>query len=328
MNNKDYFNYSKSHPESLFDPNYEKGLLVIPETINQSNSLTIANGRMIDLITAFQVLRSHNVDKNDDEIIKIIEEMETILDTEENINFTSFCQFFMVYDQTYSVYADLPEEQKREFIYIMLDKYCEDRHDIYKSHGYSNIVLQVMSDNYSHKRNGVASINKYVGLLSKHISRRIEDEVEILNEDDYFFLPDKGDKDLFECMLATLDIEMKSRENEQSKLPDLVFKHNDNYYIIELKHMKGDGGGQNKQSVEFIQFINFSERNENIHYITIVDGEYSNRIFAEPNPRKKKLNKIDKQRIDILKALDNNEGNYFLNTEGTIKFLDDLFQGD
>ena len=86
-----------------------------------------------------------------------------------------------------------------------------------------------------------------------------------------YFLPDKGDKNTFEYMLQTLKIKMESRTIEHDKFPDIVFKHNNQYYICELKTMKQGGGGQNKQIVEVAHFIRFSEKNPNVHYITFLD---------------------------------------------------------
>ena len=112
---------------------------------------------------------------------------------------------------------------------------------------------------------------------------------------------------------------MESRKIEQNKLPDIVFKHNQDYYICELKSMKESGGGQNKQIVEIANFIKFSEKNKNVHYLTFLDCNYSNKIFQSMSP------KIKCQRQDIKKALECNPNNYFLNTKGFIEFVKDLW---
>ena len=83
--------------------------------------------------------------------------------------------------------------------------------------------------------------------------------------------------------------------------------------------MKGSGGGQNKQIVEVAYFIKFSEDNQNIHYITFLDGEYSNRLFNS------QMQKIKLQRKDIIDALNNNPNNYFLNTQGFKNLLENIF---
>ena len=53
-------------------------------------------------------------------------------------------------------------------------------------------------------------------------------------KNDFYFLPDKGAKTLFEYFLNHNRIRMVSRDTEQGKLPDIVFKHKDDYYIMEL----------------------------------------------------------------------------------------------
>ena len=111
---------------------------------------------------------------------------------------------------------------------------------------------------------------------------------------------------------------MESRAIEHKKLPDIVFKINGHYYICELKTMKGNGGGQNKQIVEIAYFIKFSELNEKFHYLAFLDGDYSNRLFAKNSP------KIQNQRSDIIDALKNNESNYFVNTAGFKKLIQDI----
>ena len=95
---------------------------------------------------------------------------------------------------------------------------------------------------------------------------------------------------------------MESRAIEQDKFPDVVFKHHGHYYIFELKMMKGSGGGQNKQAVEFAYFIRFSEANDKIHYGILLDCLYSNDLFASKQP------KIVSQRRDVIEALDHNPG--------------------
>ena len=190
---------------------------------------------------------------------------------------------------------------------------------MYKSHGYSNSILQVVCDSYSHKRNSKTSIVKFQDLLKPYTTYHLQDENRILTEDNYFFLPDKSDKKCFERLLKDLNLKMESRAIEQGKVPDIVFKHNGHYYIFELKMMKGSGGGQNKQAVEFAYFIRFSEENDKVHYGILLDSLYSNDLFFSNQP------KIAEQRKDVLEALENNPSNYFVNTAGAELLLNDIF---
>lgn len=318
--NIELYDYSKANPENIIDPCYAKNMVVIPATSEEHNQLTKNNNILISLITTYcSLVKCYKKDNNDEIVQKIILDIIDILDNTPYINYSAFSQFFMVYNSTYSIYKGLKLEEKKSFVYQMLMKYCEERHEMYLSHGYTNSILQVMADNYSHKRNGKSGIDKVLTILAPYKLNRLKANHYLETQDDYYFLPDKGDKLIFEYMLKQLGLEMKSRDIEHNKLPDIVFKHNNHYCICELKTMKESGGGQNKQMVEMTYFIKFSERNKNVHYITFLDSIYSNTIFLDESP------KITSQRNDIKKALNENPGNYFLNTEGFIEFVKELF---
>ena len=320
-NNLFYFDYSKNHPEPIFDSYYIKDKVIIPPTPEKKNTLTSNNEKLIDLITAFDVNRKLNNTRNTatDQIVK---EIKNILDKVEYINYSALCQFFMVYNSSYASYSQMKPDEKIEFLYEILDLYCKERHSIYKSHGYSNSSLQILCDNYSHKRNSKTSINKFCDLLVPLGFHELSNIAAIETDDAYYFLPDKNGTKLFDAMLKNLDMKMESRAIEQSKRPDIVFKYRGHYYVFELKTMKSSGGGQNKQAVEFAYFIRFSESNPNIHYGVFLDSQYANIIFSDKSP------KISEQRSDIQKALNQNSGNYFVNTAGIKCFLDDLVKGD
>ena len=87
---------------------------------------------------------------------------------------------------------------------------------------------------------------------------------------------------------------------------------------MEMKTMKGSGGGQDKQLVEVINFIRYAENDERIHYITFMDGEYVNMLFRSQQP------KIRRQYADIVNCLKSNPGNYFVNTAGFVRPMEIL----
>lgn len=320
MNNLEFFNICKQYPEPLFDPYYAKSCLVIPQNAEEENRLTRNSNKLLAYVTTFCVLRfEQQKDLSDDAVRRVVDSVIDILDTTENINYTPFSQFFMVYNASYSLYMELTREEKCAFIYEMLERYGTERHGMYLSHGYSNIVMQVMSDNYSHKRKSKAGIEKVIDLLSPYTMRRISQYSDIADADDIYFLPDKGDSLFFERFLRDYRIAMQSRNIEQNKMPDLVFKHAGHFYICELKSMKGKGGGQNKQIVEVAYFIRFSEEDERIHYITFLDSQYANELMNGMTP------KLVSQRHDIERALQENPGNYFVNTAGFQKLLEQIF---
>lgn len=322
LTNIELFNYSKANPEELLDPYYAKNKIVIPSTKDQDNELTANNKKLLDLITAFSVLEGkYHKDFMDDTVKNIVNDVISILDETENINYSAFVQFFMVHNFNYSLYQDQRDhEYKKYLIYEMLKKYCSERHALYSNHGYTNVILQVMCDNYSHKRNSKTGIEKVLSILNdgRNFSH-LKKNGNLLEQDNYYFLPDKGDKKIFETFLDTLNLKMESRNIEQNKLPDIVFKTGGQYYVCELKTMKEGGGGQHKQIVEVAYFIKFTEDTPDVHYITFLDCNYANLIFRATAP------KIAAQREDIIRALKGNPGNYFLNTAGLIEFIKEIY---
>ena len=316
MTNLDLFDFSAKHPEPVLDPFYNKGVMVIPPTVTESNLLTERNARLLELVSAFHVLDSQGAGKDDSHVLSILNELRFILDETPNINFSAFSQFFMVYNFAYSSYRDLNNHEKTSFLYDMLRHYCAERHSIYLSHGYTNAILQVMSDNYSHKRNSKSSINKMLSILEPFGFHKLDSPV-FSRPNNVFFLPDKGDNELFAVFRDCFGVAMRSAATEQGKLPDMVLGIDNDWFIVEMKNIKGSGGGQDKQLTEVINFVLYTEKNPIIHYLVFLDGDYSNRLFAHQTP------KIRRQFEDIRLCLKKNPRNFFLNTEGFKCFLSD-----
>ena len=164
MTNIELFEYSGRHPVPLIDPYYNKDKIIIPPTKELTNDLIQANSKLIELITVFNYLNAEGRDSEDVEVMKIVEKVQCILDSVVGINFSAFSQFFMVYNSAYNSYMEYSELKKKQFIYEMLQRYCHERHSMYSSHGYSNAILQVMCDNYSHKRNSKLPLIKLLML--------------------------------------------------------------------------------------------------------------------------------------------------------------------
>lgn len=320
--NLTYLDICKENPEDLLDEHYVFGVEVIPENPEDDNELVKANNLLNDKIDLFH----ETYDKEcDTEILNpIVFDIQQILDSTKNINLTPFCQFFSVYNSSFDEYLKYTNEQKFIFLKEILVKYCEKRHKVYKSFGYSVVPLQVVSDLYSHKRKGTAQIKKLKKLLEPYNLKELSDKDGIpsdilLSEDDYYFTSDKKGKKLFDSLIESLNLEMKSREKKHDKYPDFVFKHNGEYFIFELKSIKGSGGGQNQSMNELIDFISYSEISRNVHYCSFIDASYANTLFTDNSP------KITKQRKSIEDAISRNQCNYFLNTQAAKEFFKDIF---
>lgn len=100
----------------------------------------------------------------------------------------------------------------------------------------------------------------------------------------------------------------------QDKEPDIVLKINDKFFIIEAKHIKESGGAQDKQIVELIEFIRYSEELENVHYVSFMDGIYFNNFSWAKKGDETKVNKQKRQLKSTL----------FVNTSGLLSLFEDL----
>lgn len=326
MTNIDYFRFSAANPEPLLDSSYSKSKIVIPPTISESNTLTVKNTRLIELISAFHVLHLKGCKLGDSHFDAVLNDIISILDSTEHINLSAFSQFCHVYSCSYDDCRELGKQQKMKHVSELLTHFCEERHSMYLSHGYSNIVLQVVSDSYSHKRHSISTINKIENILISFGFSRMT-EASFPSNAKQYFLPDKGkiDKSIFDSFLTKFGVEFKYAESEQGKLPDMVLGIRDDWFVIEMKNIKGSGGGQDKQLTEVINFIKYSETNTHIHYLVFLDGECANRLFPQlmRKAKQSKSNKIQRQIDDISSFLTRNPGNFFVNTAGFKRLLAD-----
>lgn len=118
----------------------------------------------------------------------------------------------------------------------------------------------------------------------------------------------------------------------QAKLLDIVIKAKDKLLFLEAKHIKEAGGAQDKQIKELIGLLNVSLP-QNVNIISFMDGVYSNHLLALSdeqilNPNillsGNRITKINKQRQELLTALQNNEDSFWVNTSGLESLLEDL----
>lgn len=310
--NIEIFNYSLENPESLRDETYKKGELVITKTADQKNELIHRNEKLINLITSYETLKETLTDPQKDEIVDEI--IDLMFNTSEKMNYTPFSQYFMVCDLSYSVVNALSEDEKRLLVKAILDDYVLERHPMYRSHGYSNIVLQVISDNYSHKRNVSTGVEK----AEKQIKSRGIDEFSYPYDasKNFYLLVDANEGILLD-ILEKKKIKFQWSASKQGKLPDVFIQYNGKVYIIEHKHMKERGGGQSKQDTEIVDLIRYAE--PNVSYVTYLDGIYFNGLVDAEGDDKGR--KVKDEVVEILTA---NKENYFVNTAGFEKFLDEI----
>lgn len=317
ISNNEMLEYCLNNPDNVIDKYYE-GLLerkIIPEDSRTKNSLTEANKQMIDLFTTIQTLNNMGDFSKDDEIVKKINE---ILKTTENINYSPFIQYLMIHNINYGIYLNLSFSEQKMFI----KEYIKDRHSMYLSHGYSNIVYQVLSDNYSHKRKadlGTKKIRTQVEALGiKHYNEENKDGT-------YYISPDKGDTKLFEELIKKYKIDYPYYNIKNGKLPDLFLKIDKKFVIVEHKNMKQGGGHQNNVMVEVKDFVNETSDNR-VYFVSYMDGIYFKSIFQDAIKEEtfEGKNKTERTINNIRNIFEKNPNSYFVNTKGFEKLISEL----
>lgn len=309
--NIEYFNIATEHKEKMLDENYHKIVdkRVIPLTTKEENLLTKSNSNVIRFIDTIQTMTcdmKYSIDNDEIRkiILLIIEELNT-----KGMNYSAFCQYFNVHNMNYSIFKTLKLEEKVEVIKFIIMHYIYNRHQLYKTHGYSNIVLQVMSDNYSHKRKGTYGSNKIADTLKLNgLVDLTKMKSKDFSQECYYLLSDKNGKKLFKEFAKLYDIKLSEKGRETEKFPDALVKIGEDLFIIEQKNMKENGGGQDKQTSEITDFIDRVPLSPYIHYVTYVDGIYFNQL--NNNAKSKTLGQYN----DIISVLSKIKTNYFVNT--------------
>lgn len=327
MPNIDYWNYSLQNPEPLIDDFYIFDTVIIED----KNFLNIVNS-LRDLITVYCTLKeSLDIDEEikNSVLNYLINSISEIIDRIDNIQYTEFIAFWKTRDISFSVYDNLfrnvKNHEKYKLLEKLLDDYCISRRKLYDKFGYTHTTIQALYDSSVSRKKGESGINKVLALLKDILgitaNNWISSEDQLINFQVGFFLPDKDNinKNIFQTFLEFFDLKYEFGRAHQGKLPDVVFKFNEHFFIIEAKHIKEIGGAQDKQIVELINFIRSHEDKENIHYLSFLDGWYFN-LFINPTEG----SKILKQKEDIVEALKSNPQNFFVNTKGFIKILEDL----
>lgn len=319
--NRELFDYSLEHPEALLDEFYiqERGLIITHPT-EDPNKLMRDNREVLENISAYRIaVNQHNHEMK----VAILETIQQLMKT-PGMNFTEFVSFWPILDVSYSLYASLSDAEQREFLEAVIQKYLEMRHDLYLGHGYSLTALQVTKDSKAHKSSSQLGNSKIAELLTaKGYARLLDLSLEAFNsKDKVFFFSDSDGRTLFQEIISAYQIEFVWSKGKQNKMPDILFKSGHDVYIVEHKHMKEVGGGQNKQVAEVIDFIGFSEEvpQHRIHYVTFMDGRYFH-LFTRVSERD---GKIVAQIRNIRNNLQTYPDNYFVNTAGFRELLDQI----
>ncbi len=308
--NLDYWEISLKNPEPIIDEYYTFDKLIV-----QNQNLIQKVERLRELITTYCVLLE--IDRQ--ALGKVLDEIYTIT-LHENIQYTEFIAFWKTLDLSYSSFGRLPEQDRKLMLHKILEEYCEKRKKLYDDLGYSNIVVQALYDNGVSRKKGKAGTQKIANLILQKfmIAQKFGTIDELRDQILGYFLPDKN-KILFDEFIENYNIEYRFRQTYQGKLPDVVLKAKDHFFIIEAKHINETGGAQDKQIAELISFINQREPSQNIHYVAFLDGLYFNYFVNPPQE-----SKVYQQKEAIENCLKRNQNNFFVNTAGFVNLLQDL----
>jgi hypothetical protein len=321
INNIELFEFCLQNKEPVLDENYFKySDLIISNKAQKPTLLMKNNFELLEAISAFSFAKKNNsCDMAKAAIEKILE-----LTKSKNINYSEFVSFWPTMDLSHSIFLKLSAEQQKQTIKQIIEKYLDSRHQIYSSHGYSCTTLQVGKDAKAHKENGSLGIQKVSKILKEFGFENCNPESLsdfISGAEKKFLESDKKGKKLFKELLLHYEIKFTWSETKEEKMPDLLIKNKNQIFIVEHKHVKEGGGGQDKQINEIITFIELSENQPNIHYISFLDGTYFNLLIDQKSLKAKKiLNQAKK----ILSNLKNNPKNYFVNTSGFKKLFQEI----
>jgi hypothetical protein len=308
-----YWEESLRNPEPIADDYY-----IYDEIIVLNENLIQKVARLRELIISYCVMK----EMSENATSKILDEIYNIITSIDNIQYTEFVAFWKTLDISYSIFKKLPNE--KHILKELLEKYCERRRKLYDQLGYSNVTVQALYDSGVSRKKGISGIEKLIDLVQKTFGNivRIKDLVSLINIPVGYFLPDGGDEKLFNAFCNKFNLQYKFGKDHQGKLPDMVLKVNEHFFIIEAKHIKETGGAQDKQINEIIEFIRYTENLKNIHYLAFMDGIYFNNFIWA----KLSNTKINMQRRTIEKYLKENKNNFFVNTAGFKALLKDLLE--
>ncbi len=320
LSNVKYLEFATRHTEPLIDPHYYHAVnrTVSPATAAETNALITAHEHVVAHITEIgQLANTSLLGFNAPEVLRLLDCIIAELKT-PGMNYSPFCQYFNVHNMNYSLFNRKTHDEKREILRVIIEPYLRDRHPLYLAHGYSPIVMQVMCDNYSHKRKGSYGANKIAVTLSAlGITDLAKEAAPDFNKDAFYLLADKTGKKLFRQFAVQHRISLSDQNRETEKFPDALIKIGAQYFIVEQKNMKEDGGGQDKQAREITDFIFREPEFDGLHYVTYIDGAYFDGLNGEAHA--KKLT----QYRDIQHALTTYPANYFVNQAAFEKLMQD-----
>lgn len=321
LTNLEIFKFCQKYPEPILDEFYKKNVtLIIAKDPHNPTLLMIKN---IELIECLNALSLAGKKKNQAMKKLALEEMRTLLIENSDLNYSEFVSFWSVLDISYSFFVGgikTIEEQKR-VLEILAEQYLLFRHSIYSLYGYSPVTLQVWKDAKSHKSSGQLGLLKVSKILEDlGFSDANQDSLQEFEKwDKKYITTDQQGKQLFKEILEKHRIRFLWKSEKDEKMPDFLVRIGEHIFIIEHKHTKEWWWGQDKQVNELVSFIQYSEVEDTIHFVSFLDGVYFNKWIDRDIKKGKVLNQLNNIEDNLIRY----RNNYFVNTEWFKKLFSD-----
>jgi hypothetical protein len=291
QNNLHYFEISKNNQEKILDDFY-----IFADKHPQIEKYISNTKEIKNILITIKTLWSKNEDK---EIVKkYFVELSKVLDDFSNCS--EFSCFINACDSVLSFAKNdivlLEKITKRYFAKRILNEAVPEE------------WIQAILDSNSGRKKSVCGENKLLYILKKHGFQEIKTWEDFFNKDKTVVRFSKT----FSMKNIRKNLNVKLSAKKQNKKLDLIIKCGKKIFLCEAKHLNTTGGAQDKQISELIEIISLKEKNKNIHYISFLDGVYSNILLGN----KKNGSKLKIQRKEISKFLSRNANNFWVNTFG------------
>ncbi|PKL47638.1 MAG: hypothetical protein CVV39_05430 [Planctomycetes bacterium HGW-Planctomycetes-1] len=312
QDNLNYFKYSRDNPEPPLDEYY-----VFAELDPKLEVFAEKTKKIKEVLTAIKVAFDNN--QPQDSIERLFKILQGTI--QQNSNRSEFLCFANACDTVLDV---LKDEENSWLLKEITKLYLEKR----------NIVditpkewVQALCDSQASKKKGKAGEKKLINLCRKSDCPLVA-KWEHFKQ--YKQAVAKFSKSKINLNIIRDNLGVRFEARNQEKLPDLLIKKDDKWIIVEAKHQTVGGGTQNHKITELTDLLSMSQTDSSVKFVAFLDGNYSNFLLklADKQIEKKEPitedNKYAAQQRDIVRLLHQNHNNYWLNTAGFIKFIDEI----
>lgn len=297
-NNQHYFEYSLNHPEPIWDEYFYPFL---ESTIDKKEYENI-----LDLERYISKTSNKLTNKEIEGLLNLLKH--------KGCEKSYFAFFLRTCDLSVAELVDIRYYSSIERVKVakkVLAIYKKRR----KNPNTDKYSLQAYNDAQTAKRRSDAGEKKIIKLSGLKVASNLSD----LNNKIAKISKSSG-KFKIKDIKKTFGI--KFQFSKKGKVPDCIFKIKDDIFILEAKHINGEGGAQNSSISELVSVLELKETNPKIFYIAFLDGCYTKYLtVSKPN---KNGTMLERQLNRIRETLKRNKNNYFVNTAGFIQFMKDL----